>query len=265
MLRDSLQIEHTIGAPIAEIWTAWTSAERLCAWDPDRVDGEVVAGQHIVMHWDSFGVALNLEVVSCTENEALRLRAQRPDGSTQELLVEFEERSDDKTGVRLSFAGEMSEDERAGTAAGWHTQLRLLDRFLSLPRARRESFAALGPAVVSIDRAYAAFARPVSWLSLEPIYLHEEGQAFAMTTVDGVPLSGDVLSLVEGRELGLWCRELNGVVRMRALPLAGGRARLLGLQVVRWGECENAHLIQESLRESVDRLLARLGGPTGTA
>lgn len=262
----TLQIEHVIASPLEQVWQAWTDRERLSCWDPDRVEGEIVPGQTIVMHWDSFGVSIHVEVVSATHQAELRLRVRKPDGTSQDLIINLKARAPDKTSVELSFTGLMSEDEQAGTAAGWHTQLRLLDRFLAQPLGQqRESFAALGPAVTSVERAYAAFVEPASWLARDPIRFLAEGQGFALTTVDGMSLTGDVLSLVEGRELALWCDELNGVMRMRTIPLAGGRARLLGIQVVRWGHRESAHLIQESLRESVDRLIHLIGGPVGSA
>jgi uncharacterized protein YndB with AHSA1/START domain len=262
-------IEHRICAPLERVWSAWTDPAQLSAWDPDRVDGIIEAGQSIVMHWDSFGVSLDVEVITCDWQRELRLRVQRPDGGSQDLLVVMQSVSasaeEPATDIALTFEGEMSEDEKQGTASGWHTQLRLLERYLSLPTKERVSFSALGPAIASIDRAYDAFAHPARWLSQEEIVFREEGQAYSITTVEGVRIRGEVLSLVEGRELALWCEELGGVVRMRAIPLAGGRARLLGVQVVRWGERPAALQIQDSLKESVDRLVGLVGGPRGSA
>jgi uncharacterized protein YndB with AHSA1/START domain len=263
-------IEHRVQAPLHRVWDAWTKVAQLTAWDPDRIDGSIEAGQRIVMHWDSFGVSLDVDVIACNEKEELRLRMQRSDGSSQDLLVVMQGAGDSATDVSLSFEGAMSEDERLGTASGWHTQLRLLERYLALPPEPRESFSALGPAVVTMELAYEALAHPGRWLSQEDLHFQKEGQPYSITTMDspGIEsqrLSGEVLSLVEGRELALWCDELNGVVRLRAIPLAGGGARLLGVQVVRWGERPEALAIQESLRESVDRLVGLVGGPRGNA
>ena len=170
---------------------------------------------------------------------------------------------DEQTRIILRVEGTVGAAELEGTAAGWRTQLRVLARFLSRPKEPRTSFAAMGSALVTREQAYAAFVLP-GWLSDEPLPL-QEGQRFSMHTLDGNLLSGTILSLVPGHEIALWCEELGGVVRMRSIPLADNRSRLLGLQVLRWGAAPQAEAIEQSLRHSAERLISLLEGPRGQA
>jgi hypothetical protein len=224
----------------------------------------------LVLHWDSLGAELHLKVVQLRFEEELVLSAQQADGSSHVLRVQMRALQPEVTALTLSLRGEMSDDEREGSAAGWHTQLRILDRYLSLDPKSRTSFAAFGTAVVPLTAAYDALSHPHRWLCEEEGHWNLEGQRFAITVMSaeqgpGRTLTGEVLSLVEGRELALWCTELGGVIRMRAIPLAGGRARLVGLQVIRWGEEPAALRIREELTAAVDRLIASFGGDSGSA
>lgn len=211
-------------------------------------------------------MALELEVTGLVEGKRLSLRPQRPTDRPQEVEIQLE-----STGrgcrVSLRIDGPMSVDEREGTCAGWHTQLRILDRFLSLQDpGPRQSFAILGPSVTTLERVFEHFIRPNAWLAgTETLSLGDEGQAYALTTPEGIALSGDVLSRAKRRELALWCSEIRGVLRMRALPLGGGIARLVGVQLSCWSDDARVEPLVASLQASVDRLLAMLGGPLGHA
>lgn len=265
-----ITLTHELAAPLPRVWQAWTTASSLCAWDPDRIDGEIRAGKSYVMHWDSLGASLEVRVVALREEEELHLRSEREDGSRQELRVHLRALRSDCTALTLHISGAPGEDERLGTAAGWYTQLRILERYLLLRPDSRTSFAAFGTAIVPLERAYEALSHPGAWLSREEMHLEAEGQPYAMSTrpdVDraSLTLSGEVLSLSFGRELACWCSELGGVIRLRALPLAAGRARLLGVQVIRWGETDNALAIEDALYAGVERLIDKLGGPNGNA
>ena len=222
------------------------------------------------MHWDSYGTSLRLTVQELRFEELLVLRAKQDDGTSQDLRIELRALTDQVTAITLTLTGDMNEDQRSGSAAGWHTQLRILERYLSLEPKPRTSFAAFGTAVLPLASVYDALSHPGRWLCREDLHLKQEGQRYAMTTVSADPdpgqsLSGDVVSLVGGRELALWCNELGGIIRMRSIPLAGGGARLVGVAVIRWGEQPAALALQDALRTGVDRLIASIGGPSGTA
>lgn len=265
-----ISLSHQVPVSLEKTWRAWTDSRVLVGWDPDRVDGEIREGQTIVMHWDSLGASLEMEVHALRTEEELVLRTHRDDGSLHELRVRLQALGKHSTEIVLEVRAEMTEDETLGAAAGWHSQLRILERYLSLTRKARTSFSAFGSAVVSLGSAYDALSHPGRWLCNEDVSCLSEGQPYSITTRPttasvGQRLSGTVLSLVEGRELALWCTELNGVIRLRALPLAGGRARLVGAQVIRWGEEEGACAIEAALQEGVDRLIGSIGVPAGSA
>ncbi len=265
-----ITISHELTVSLQLAWQAWATQTGLSAWDPDRIDGKIREGEEVVMHWDSLGVSICLKVQELLFEEAIVFCSKQEDGSSQELRVGLRAVSTQVTAITLSLSGEMSEDEQEGSAAGWHTQLRILERYLSLDPKPRSSFAALGTAVVPLASAYDALSHPGRWLCHPDIHFEQEAQRFAMTTRpsgqdSGVSLSGDVISLIEGRELALWCTELGGIIRMRAIALAGGRARLVGVQVIRWGEVPAALDIERALRAGVDRLIGAIGGPSGTA
>jgi uncharacterized protein YndB with AHSA1/START domain len=264
MTSTAIIIEHRVPVPLERVWRAWADPICLCRWDPDRVDGEMAAGAELVMHWDSFGVALPVRVEGFELERRLHLRPHSPTGELHDWILELDG-SGEQTRLRLELRGPMSEDERAGTAAGWHTQMRIVERFLlEDPQGERHSFAALGPTVSSVQRICEHFVLP-EWLSAAPPRLEREGQRDQWTTHEGLTLHTELISLVDGRELALWCEELAGVARFRSLPLARGLARLVGVQVVRWGEASLAHPVQECFRMGVDRLIGELGGSVGTA
>ena len=75
-----ITLKHLFPVPRARVWQAWATASSLCLWDPDRVEGEIIAGHSIAMHWDSLGAQVAVDVLSRVEEEELSLRSVREGG-----------------------------------------------------------------------------------------------------------------------------------------------------------------------------------------
>lgn len=249
---ESLRIER----PVGEVWRAWTDPVWLTGWHAERLEGELAPGAVIQLHWDSLGISIELEVVTVRAPDRLVLRGAPPGRPPQTLTVTLAA-VEGGTELAIRHEGLASEEERAGTAAGWRVAARVLAHYLAHHAGRpRRCAAALAPVAASLADIEPFLARP-RWLFGEELApLGEEGGRFA---------GGTVLASALPREIALAVDGGAGVVVLRAIRLDPGAA-LVGAQAWSWHPDRPAHaaLVAE-LQPSVERLVAELGGSHGGA
>jgi uncharacterized protein YndB with AHSA1/START domain len=267
--RQSLEI----AADLVTVWRAWTDPEWLCGWLVERADGVVAAGQALAWHWDSLGVTLDLEVLACDAPRRLSLRGAAHGRAPQVQNVSLVE-VPGGTRIELTHTGfapgAAGDDERAGTAAGWHVMLRALAHYLAGgPGRRRECAAALAPVAAPIDVVGELLHDPVrrgGWLTdgAAP-ELAREGDVFAMRIVGGQAVSGRVIGLAAPLQLALGWDEVDGVFMLRAIQVAGGGGPVL-VCAYAWSwspEGEAWRAGKDALGHAVARLVDAAGGAPG--
>jgi uncharacterized protein YndB with AHSA1/START domain len=270
-LRERLWLGH----PPPRVWRAFADPIWLAGWQVERVEGALEAGGAFRFHFDSLGLALDLEVTERTEPDRLVLAGGPPGRTHQTQTVQLTAR-DGGTEVELCHGGlaggARGEDERAGTAAGWYTALRrlrlYLDRHAGQPRA---VIAALAPAASTPQAAWPLLASEAGltrWLASDAA-LGQEGEPVRLTTRGGLELTGEVLAAAPPYQLALSLEEVAGVVELRSIRLAGGREDLpgpllVGAQASSWDPARPAwQALAAELEEAVARLTDALGGARG--
>jgi len=236
---ESLLVER----PVEEVWRAWTDPAWLAGWHAERVEGAIDAGRAIQLHWDSLGIAIELDVVALDPPRRLVLRGAPPGRPPQTLTITLSG-TENGTALAIQHEGLASEEERAGTAAGWHVAARVLAHYLAHHAGRpRRCAAALAPVAASLADIEPLFAHP-SWL-----------------------LAGEetVLASALPRQIALAVEGGSGIVVLRAIALEPGAA-LVGALAWSWEaeRPEYARLVSE-LEPAVARLVTALGGSGGGA
>ncbi len=260
VVRETLRIAR----PMGEVWRAWTDPAWMAGWHAERVEGEMVAGARVELHWDSLGVAIDLEVISIEAPRRLVLRGAPPGRPPQTLTVELAPEGGARTSLAIShdgfLPGAAGAEERAGTAAGWRTSTRVLGHYLARHAGRsRTSAAALAPVAAALDDIAPLFARP-AWLAGE-LELGDEGSPFAFRTAGGRALSGRVLASALPRQIALAIDDTAGVLVLRGIRL-DSRAALVGALAWSWEPDRPAHAaLVASLEPALARRVAALGGP----
>lgn len=263
-----------IAAPAERVWAAWTDPRHLSAWFPDRVEGTFARGERITFAWDHLGLSLPVEVARFEPPRALALRGHPPGRSPQlqEVTVEEDAAVTHVEVVHSGFgSGARAREEAEGTGAGWETMLAVLKLYVERHWGRtRTSFAALGPMQVDFDRLFALFTQAgllSRWLGAPAAAdLAAPGDRFRWQLGGSVALSGEVLCRCPPRQIALRCRELDGVILLRAFSLdgsGGAGAKLVGAQVWSWNDGPAAETataeIAEAITAAIDRLVALAG------
>ncbi|HLU66729.1 MAG TPA: SRPBCC domain-containing protein [Kofleriaceae bacterium] len=268
VVRTSLVLPH----PIAAVWRAWSDPAWLTGWQVERVEGELAPGAAVRFHYDSLGLSLDLEVAERADPERLVLRGAPPGRPPQTQSVTLTARggATEVTVEHAGFtAGTRGADERAGTEAGWSTMLRVLGHYLDRHAGRpRACLAALAPAAASIESAWSLLGTGdglARWLCDGPVALAGEGAPAALTTRDGLELTGSVLAAAAPYEVALALDRVAGVVILRAIRIdGGGGALLIGAQAWSWRpELPAWQALGEELEPAVARLVDALGGARG--
>ncbi len=260
-VRETLRIAR----PIDQVWRAWTDPAWLAGWHAERVAGEVAPGRAIELHWDSLGMAIELEVAAMEPPGRLVLRGAPPGRPAQTLTVELDPlEGGAATGLAIRHEGFVpggaGAEERAGTAAGWRTSARVLAHYLAHHAGRpRRCAAALAPIAAALGDIEPHFARP-AWLAGE-VALGDEGAPFAFRLDGGRALSGRVLARALPRQIALAIDDTAGVLVLRAIRL-DSRAALVGALAWSWQPERPAHPdLVAALEPALARLVAALGGP----
>ncbi|HUS63457.1 MAG TPA: SRPBCC domain-containing protein, partial [Kofleriaceae bacterium] len=168
----------TIAAPLEDVWRAFVDPDWITGWMAERAGGRVVTGGTLELAWDSLGMAVELEVVAAEPPARLVLRAHPP-GRPPQTQTAALARDGGATRVELIHGGfppgARGDDEREGTRAGWHTQLRVLAHYLARhPGAARACAASVAPVTASwgaVDRLLRAPDGLARWLTAAPARL----------------------------------------------------------------------------------------------
>lgn len=163
----SAEARTHIDAPIDQVWRAWTDPAELVRWYPDRATGRAEAGQRLTWIWDCYGMSIDLEVLAADPERRLLLEANPSGRQVQHQEVIFEP-SGAGTAVSLSHTGfpdtSKGADERAGTEAGWITNLAVLRHYLETHPGRDRATAAIfTETTLTPDQVFArlaAYPRP---------------------------------------------------------------------------------------------------------
>lgn len=267
-----LEVAETIDvdSDIHTVWRAWADPDWLSGWMAERADGAIGPGGHVAWRWDSLGLALDLEVVECEPPRRFSLRGGARGRPPQVQSVSLQELPAG-TRIRVTHGGFApgADDERAGTAAGWHVALRVLAHYLAgRTGRRRECAAALAPAIAPLRAVGELLHDPDrrGWLADgDPPALAGEGERYALRT-DGATLSGPVIAIAPPFELALGWDEADGVLILRAIQVAPGGPVLACAQAWSWSpEREAWRSARPTLERAVARLVAAAGGAPGGA
>ncbi len=177
------------------------------------------------------------------------------------------------TRVELEHAGFAiapgGDDERAGTAAGWHVMLRVLAHYLAARAGRRRACAAVltplaAPLAAIGPLLHDARAR-AGWLcdaGSQGQALAREGERFALRGPGGATVSGHVLALAPPFQLALAWNEVDGVLILRAIQVTPGANGpvLVGAQAWSWSPERPAWLAARAALETAVARLVRLAG-----
>jgi uncharacterized protein YndB with AHSA1/START domain len=267
-VRESLHVH----AELAHVWRAWTDPSWLTGWLVERTRGALAAGGRIAWAWPSLGVEVELEVVACEPPARLVLRSASPLRPAQTQSVALAPVAGGGTRVELVHTGfplgPAGDDERAGTAAGWKVALRVLAHHLAGGGERRRACAAvLAPLAVPLSAAGRLLFDPegrAGWLSTGAgPALGGEGERFALQIPGGALVTGRVLATAPPYQLALTWDEVDGVLILRAIQVAGGAggAVLAGLQAWSWSPERAAwRAARGALEHAVGRLTRAAGG-----
>ncbi len=262
-----------VDADIHAVWRAWADPDWLSGWMAERVDGAIVPGGEIAWRWDSLGLALDLEVIECEPPHRFSLRGGARGRPPQIQSVCLQE-SPGGTRVEVThgdFApGAAGDDERAGTAAGWHVMLRVLAHYLAGGAGRRRECVAVLAPVIAPLRAVGELLhdpdRRAAWLADgDAPALAREGEPYHLLAA-GATLTGRVIALAPPFELALGWDEADGVLILRAIQVAPGGPVLACAQAWSWSpEREAWRSARATLERTVARLVAVAGGAPGGA
>lgn len=264
-----IRMEVTAQCPLSHAWAAWTNPDRLVEWFPEVASGEPTAGAVYRYQWRALNMELELEVVEVEPPHRLVLRGGPPglEPQTQSVTLRSDE---DRTVIELVHAGldgRELEDLRAGTESGWTVTLQVLRHYLERCYGTpRKSAWVLGLAPARFDDLFARYTTAdglARWLTRAGS-LPESGPYRLQLTAGGA-MTGEVLARYAPRELVMTWNELPGIVALRAFSVAPG-AKLVGAHVASWTAPDDhmrAHV--GALSAAVDRLVASLGGFSGSS
>ena len=259
----AIRAEIAINAPIESVWAAWTNPEHLARWYPDRVDGELAAGHTVRLSWDCFGLDIALDVVDLEPHERLVVRGEVETGVVQTQTTCFAS-DGDRTVLDISVEGILTDDQREGATAAWHTNAGVLRTYVERYFGRdRVTFASLGPACVTFDRLFEQLTsadKLAGWLGTGT-GIGAAGQEVDIVIAPGARLRGKVLARSEPREVAIVCDDIASVIAFKAFPLHGitRDEKLVGAWASVWHDDPAvANRLQSHLITAVDKLVAIL-------
>ena len=248
--RELIELEQTIDADPDIIWEACSTPRGLERWQADEVEGDVVPGRILTLHFAAFDTTIELEVLDVVPGESVRMRSGT---SIVEWIV-----GPNKITLRHTDT-EPSEDPE-GLAASWRLALVQLAHALEKhPYQARQVTWVVREASTSAEQAHAFFSDRTAlnlWLTSEG-EIGGTGSEYQIRLKNGETLSGEVLSNDVGRDVALSCREYNdALLVLRTLPSQNSEQdRLVCIVWSDWGlSDEVADVIASRFEEAVERL-----------
>ena len=159
--RELIELEQTIDADPDIIWEACSTPRGLERWQADEVEGDVVPGRNLTLHFAAFDTTIELEVLDVVPGESVRMRSGT---SIVEWIV-----GPNKITLRHTDT-EPSEDPE-GLAASWRLALVQLAHALEKhPYQARQVTWVVREASTSAEQAHAFFSDRTAlnlWLTSE--------------------------------------------------------------------------------------------------
>jgi uncharacterized protein YndB with AHSA1/START domain len=251
-MRDRLEVRQQIDAPRELIWRACASPEGLANWQADSAEGESRLGGKLRLRWAAFGAEIELEIVQWAPPRRVTFRQG---GS----LVDFHVDDRRLTVVQRDADGL---DDAAGLQSSWQLALAQLAHWVQRHPGRQRSVQWLVDEMTTTpELVYLALTEPElrsRWLTEPPdTPLADVGEEYRMQLAGGPELSGTVLAKIEGRDVGLSCREAGEATLMvRTLPSpTQSNSRLVALCWSEWGPPrESGRRVVRCLADALHRL-----------
>jgi uncharacterized protein YndB with AHSA1/START domain len=104
-------VQTKVLRPVAEVFDAIVSSERLCNYFTDKASGDLVPGREIRWHWNHYGeLPIMVDEVVPNERIVLRLDSQKWEKTTSEaydvrVIFELESLEDGNTMLSISEDG----------------------------------------------------------------------------------------------------------------------------------------------------------------
>jgi uncharacterized protein YndB with AHSA1/START domain len=264
------------------VWRAFEPTG-LRGWLCEEAEGALDPGTRLTLAWPSLGLATALSVGEVDPGRRLVLRGSDLDAGEEQVTVLTPTPGGTHVAVRHGGfgTGRRATDRAAGSAAGWHVALRLLDLYLGGREGRvLAARSAVGTAAVSPaelwPRLGGSSAGLAGWLgpiALEPSAEDAgwselaEGRALVLG-LGRRSLRAVVLARVPPYELALALPAIDAVFRVRLISLDGDReagSTLACAQLVGWSGDELLAPLAAPLAAALDRLLAGRGAPAASA
>jgi uncharacterized protein YndB with AHSA1/START domain len=249
----TIHLTQPIDAPLERVWRACTEPSGLAAWQADRAEGRVQAGESVMLSWPALSVELSLTVAEIDHHRRLTLIA-----GSSELSLVFE-----PGGISLFHDGVGDGDELAGATSSWRMSLAILAHYCERHAERRRTVRWLvRDAHTSSEAAHVFFtdrAALATWLGSGG-GLGERGSRFDLELAPGERLSGSVIANTPGRDVALtWDEDGGSVLCLRTLPRPlQPEQRWIALSWSRWSETPPSDARLEQLDAAHHRLVRAL-------
>jgi uncharacterized protein YndB with AHSA1/START domain len=251
-----IELQQRIEAPLEQIWNACASAKGIANWQADEARGEARRGGKLTLHWAAFDATVELDILDFIPYQRMLVSS----GGTSTVEFRFEDNL-----VTLTHRGLGEDDDAEGLSSSWRIALAQLAHSLERHAGRRRRVHWLvRPVSFSPESLYLCFTDPnllELWLTQDSA-IPAEGMPYALKLKNGLHLSGQVLTNVEGRDLALSCESRgDAVLTLRSMPSPiASASRLLALVWSEWGPRTDA---TDELLEEFDAALDRLVGVLG--
>jgi len=258
-----LHIDRRVSALSSELWEACATPRGLEGWYADRVTGAIANGGTVRVEWPGLQSSAALEVAEWSPERRVVYR----NGASRVALEVSDQR------VSLTHSGLSATDDIEGFRSSWRVALAVLAHSIEAHRGRQRRTAwLLARARTSARIARLYFTEPEglsAWLARGP-GIPGEGEGYSMTTLDGRPMSGRVLTVEGGRDVALsWNEADDSVLVFRSLPSPTHRdERILASCWSRWTAPSSRHegalgepevkQIEAELERSMRRLASEL-------
>ena len=205
----SLEAELHVEAPVEAVWRALTDGDELANWFPFRSEVEHGVGGSILLWWGGEGERCRIEAWEPERHlRTLWPGAHAADPAVPVAVDYWLEGKGGGTTLRLVHTGFSTDaewdDEFDAHRRGWSFELRSLQHYMRHHRgSRRHMVKAQTPLTVSHQEAWARMTGPGGLAREGTLAGLAEGDRYAVTTVGGDRLEGEVRVWLPPTDLAL--------------------------------------------------------------
>lgn len=258
-------------ATVAELWDALTRTESLELWLAKSIHPTSAAAGSMTLCDSHLYEEMELKVTACETAKRLEFSVLQPSELVHRAHIELAQLEGDeeerRSVMRVRLEGQQQKAEvtsQRRQLSVWQTSLAALRHVAesnsnTATEGTRFSIHVDGPAIsrVQLREHYRTGAGLASWLSAGGV-LGPPGSAFELLLRNGERWTGRVLNDNLSSEVLLSCDNWQGLLELRARPLAGDRMRY-GLQgFTKNLASEATEELQERLNQALQRLLEQL-------